>query len=154
MQIDGGPDALTDVLSASGPTTICFPSTSTLGATWNPALMGQLGTALASQARQKDIQVVLGPALNIHRDPRGGRNFEYFSEDPFLSGHLAGMIVNGIQKQGVGACPKHVVANDAEDFRRHYDVSESLDSRAIREIQLAAFQELLRCSNPVAMMTS
>lgn len=151
MQIDSG-DAITDVLAGNGPTTFCFPSTNCFGATWNSDLMYELGLAIASQAKEKNVQLIAGPGLNLHRDPRSGRNFEYFSEDPHLSGRLAAAITNGIQREGIGAIPKHVLANDGENHRRAYDVVDSLDSRAIRELPMAAFQELLRTSNPVLLM--
>jgi beta-glucosidase len=113
-----------------------------------------MGERLAHEARLKSAQVVLGPTINIHRDPRAGRNFECFSEDPLLSGQLAGAIVNGIQKQGVGACPKHFVCNDSETMRHYYNVAESTNSRGLREIYLAAWQHLLRASDPDAIMTA
>ncbi|KAM0552372.1 hypothetical protein ACHAPJ_007932 [Fusarium lateritium] len=102
----------------------------------------------------KGAQVVLGPTINIHRDPRAGRNFECFSEDPLLSGQLAAALVNGIRSLGVGACPKHFVCNDSETLRRYYNVQESVDSRALREIYLAAWQHLLRLSDPEGIMTA
>ncbi|KAK0654902.1 thermostable beta-glucosidase B [Cercophora newfieldiana] len=137
---------------SSDETTACFPSTTCLASTWDVELLGRLGEQLARQAKLKGAQVVLGPTINIHRDPRGGRNFECFSEDPLLSGQLAGAIVNGIQKHGVGACPKHFVCNDSETLRHFYDVAESPHGRTLREIYLAAWQHLLRVSDPVAIM--
>lgn len=116
--------------------------------------MTRLGEALGSQARAKEVATIMGPGVNLHRDPRCGRNFEYFSEDPFLTGALAGAMINGIQKQGVGACAKHFVANDAENHRRQYNVVDPSGGRALRELYLAAFQEVLAHSNPVAIMTS
>jgi beta-glucosidase len=113
-----------------------------------------MGEQLARQARMKSAQVVLGPTINIHRDPRAGRNFECLSEDPLLSGQLAGAIVNGVQKHGVGSCPKHFVCNDSETLRHFYDVKESVNSRTLREIYLGAWQHLLRTSDPVAIMTA
>lgn len=98
------------------------------------------------------MQVVLGPTINIHRDPRAGRNFECFSEDPLLSGQLAAALVNGLNSRGVGSCPKHLVCNDSETLRRYYDVREDVDGRAVREIYLAAWQHLLRGSDPVGVM--
>jgi len=114
--------------------------------------MQRLGRELARDARRKGVNVVLGPTINMHRDPRGGRSFECFSEDPLLTGHLSGAIVNGIQEQGVGACVKHLVCNDGETLRKEYEVRESLDCRTLREIYLASWQHLLRQSNPVAVM--
>ncbi|KAF7554866.1 hypothetical protein G7Z17_g2603 [Cylindrodendrum hubeiense] len=134
--------------------TACFPNTVCLASTWNADLLGRLGQQIAQQAKFKHAQVVLGPTINIHRDPRGGRNFECLSEDPLLSGHLGAAIVNGIQSQGVGACPKHFVCNDSETFRHYYNVDASPDGRPLREIYLAAWQQLIKKSNPVAVMAA
>ena len=95
---------------------------------------------------------MLGPTINIHRDPRAGRNFECWSEDPVLTGELAAALVNGIQGAGVGACAKHFVCNDSETARHGYDVKESVDSRTLREVYLAEWQVMLRKSNPVGVM--
>ncbi|KAL4811965.1 putative glycosyl hydrolase [Aspergillus spinulosporus] len=138
----------------NGTPTAVFPCSTLYGSTWNNALMEELGAELAYQAKLKSAQVVLGPTINIHRDPRGGRNFECFSEDPLLSGQLAAAIVRGIQSKGVAACPKHLVCNESEFKRREYDVEEDWNSRTVREIYLAAFQELLRKSEPKALMVS
>ena len=116
--------------------------------------MRELGEEVAFQAKQKSVQIVLGPNINLHRDPRAGRNFEAFSEDPLLTGHLAAAIVNGIQSQGVGACVKHFIANESETVRRRYNVDESGHSRTMREIYLRTFQHLLRHANPVGIMTA
>ncbi|KAH8201959.1 hypothetical protein TruAng_003872 [Truncatella angustata] len=132
--------------------TACFPNTTCLASTWDAELLEELGERLAKQARMKSAQVVLGPTINIHRDPRGGRNFECFSEDPLLSGQLAGAISNGLQKNGVGSCPKHFVCNDSELWRHYYDVQESVNGRVLREIYLAAWQHLLRVADPVGIM--
>ncbi|KAH6977462.1 putative glycosyl hydrolase [Ilyonectria sp. MPI-CAGE-AT-0026] len=143
-----------DVLAGGGPTTVCFPSTSCFGATWNIDLIRRLGEALGSQAKAKDVATIMGPGVNLHRDPRCGRNFEYFSEDPFLTGCLGAALINGIQSRGVGACVKHFVANDAENYRRSYNVLDPSGGKTLRELYLAAFQEVLVHSNPVAIMTS
>ncbi|KAJ4007754.1 hypothetical protein NW766_009557 [Fusarium irregulare] len=135
-------------------TTASFPNTTCYGSTWDSKLMFRVGTHLAKQARMKGAQVVLGPTINIHRDPRAGRNFECFSEDPLLSGELAAALVNGVQSLGVGSCPKHFVCNDSETLRRYYNVQESVDGRALREVYLAAWQQLLRSSNPEGIMTA
>ncbi|OJJ45297.1 hypothetical protein ASPZODRAFT_99208 [Penicilliopsis zonata CBS 506.65] len=137
-----------------GVPTAIFPSSTCYGATWNRELMEELGKSLANQAKLKSAQVILGPTINLHRDPRAGRNFECFSEDPLLSGQLAAAIVNGIQSCSVAACPKHFACNDSEFKRRQYDVTESPNSRTLRELYLAAFQELLRGSEPMALMAS
>ncbi|KAF5672022.1 thermostable beta-glucosidase b [Fusarium heterosporum] len=135
-------------------TTASFPNTICYGSTWDAELLYHVGTHLAKQARMKGAQVILGPTINIHRDPRAGRNFECFSEDPLLSGQLAAALVNGVQSLGVGSCPKHFVCNDSETLRRYYNVQESVDSRALREIYLAAWQYMLRSSNPEGVMTA
>ncbi|KAH6884220.1 glycoside hydrolase superfamily [Thelonectria olida] len=135
-------------------TTACFPNTACLASTWNVELLGRMGQQIADQARFKHAQIVLGPTINIHRDPRAGRNFECFSEDPLLSGQLGAAIVNGIQSKGVGACPKHFVCNDSETFRHQYNVAESPDSRTLREVYLAAWQILLQRSKPVGVMAA
>lgn len=112
----------------------------------------QILRELADLAKLKSAQVVLGPTINIQRDPRGGRNFECFSEDPLLSGRLAAAIVRGIQSKGVAACLKHLVCNESEFKRREYDVEEDRNGGTVREIYLAAFQEVLRKSEPKALM--
>ncbi|KAJ5900726.1 uncharacterized protein N7473_004796 [Penicillium subrubescens] len=134
--------------------TACFPSSTCLASTWNTSLMREFGKEVAIQAKSKSVQVVLGPNINIHRDPRAGRNFEAFSEDPLVTGELAAAIVDGIQSQGVGACVKHFVANESETGRRRYNVDEPGDSRTMRELYLRTFQHLLRRANPVAIMTA
>ncbi|KAL6404129.1 hypothetical protein AUP68_13511 [Ilyonectria robusta] len=155
LKLAEGVNGVKDAMAIdAGDTTVCFPSTSCFGATFNPELSYRLGQALGSQAREKDIATIMGPGVNLHRDPRCGRNFEYFSEDPYLTGRLSGAMINGIQQQGVGACAKHFVANDAENYRRAYNVIDPTGGIALRELYLAAFQELLVYSNPVCIMTS
>jgi beta-glucosidase len=135
-------------------TTASFPNTTCYASTWDSELLGRLGEELARQARLKSAQVVLGPTINIHRDPRAGRNFECFSEDPLISGLLSSAIVNGVQRGGVGSCLKHFVANDAETLRHFYDVKEKVDGRPLREIYLAAWQYMLRNCDPEGVMSA
>lgn len=111
-----------------------------------------MGRSLATEAHEKGVAVILGPTVNIHRDPRGGRNFECFSEDPLLTGQLAAALINGIQSGGVAACPKHFLGNESETKRRFYNVHA--DPRPMREIYLAAFQHLLKASKPMSIMTA
>jgi beta-glucosidase len=132
--------------------TACFTSSTALASTWNPELMYKFGQEVGRQARLKDVHVVIGPNINMHRDPRGGRNFETFSEDPLLTGTLAGAIVRGVQEIGVGACVKHFVANESETSRKAYDVVESADGRTMREIYMRAFECMFRDSNPASVM--
>ena len=103
-------------LNASEPAT-CFPTASTMACSWDPALGEELGQALGREAAASDVHVVLGPGLNLQRSPLCGRNFEYFSEDPHLSGKMAAGYVRGIQSRGVAACLKHFAANSQEDER-------------------------------------
>jgi len=135
-------------------TTACFPNTTCLASTWDAELLQRHGTQLVLEAKMKSSQFVLGPTINIHRDPRAGRNFECWSEDPLLSGQLAGAIVNGVQGGGCGSVCKHIVCNDSEFQRHHYNVDISLNDRAFREIYLGAWQHLLRTCDPVGLMTA
>lgn len=111
-----------------------------------------MGKAVAGQAKYKAAQIVLGPTVNINRHPRGGRNFEAFSEDPVLTGQLAASLINGIQSTGMAACVKHFVCNDSETHRKTY--SSDVDERTLREIYLAPFQWVIREANPVLLMSA
>jgi beta-glucosidase len=128
----------------------CFPSPSALAATWDADLMYRVGTALAGEAVRKDVDVVLGPTINLHRSPLGGRHFECLSEDPFLSGRLATAYVRGLQDNGVGACPKHYVTNDAETDRGTVD--NQVDERTLRELYLAPFEAVVTDAAPWMVM--
>lgn len=138
-------------LTASAPAT-CFPTAATLGSTWDPALLEEVGAALGQEARAAGVGVILGPGLNIKRHPAGGRVFEYLSEDPFLSGVLAAALVRGIQSQGVGACLKHFAANNQETSRMVVDTI--VDERTLREIYLTGFEIAVRQSSPWAVMSA
>lgn len=115
-----------------------LPSATALAASWDTGLAHRYGAAAASEARRKGVDVVLGPTINLHRSPLGGRHFECFSEDPWLSGELGAAYVEGMQQQGVGATPKHYVANDSETDRFTVDVR--VDERALRELYLLPFE--------------
>jgi beta-glucosidase len=117
---------------------LSLPSGIALGATWDPALARRYGAALGAEARRKGVDVVLGPTINLHRSPFGGRHFEAFAEDPLLTAELAAGYVSGVQGQGVGATVKHYVANDAETDR--FTVDNRVDERTLREVYLAAFE--------------
>ncbi len=138
-------------LAPSLPAT-CFPTASALGATWDPEVVEQVGSAVGREAAAQGVDVVLGPGLNIKRHPAGGRNFEYFSEDPLVSGVLAAAMVRGIQSQGVGACLKHYVANNQESDR--FRVDTIIDERTLREIYLRGFETALALSDPWMVMSS
>jgi beta-glucosidase len=130
----------------------CFPTASCLASSWDVELLDDVGAALGREARAGDVSVVLGPGLNIKRHPGGGRNFEYFSEDPLLSGRLAAGMIRGIQSTGVAACPKHFVANNLESYRM---VSDSvIDERTLRELYLRGFEIAVREGRPRTIMTA
>lgn len=128
----------------------CFPPAVGLASTWNPDLLKRVGVAIASEARAQGVGVVLGPGINIKRDPRCGRNFEYFSEDPFLTGSLAGAFVTGVQSLGVGTSLKHFAANNQETDRMRRD--SQVDERTLREIYLRAFERVVKTARPWTVM--
>jgi beta-glucosidase len=130
----------------------CFPTASALGSSWDPDLLHRVGEAVGREARAQDIAVVLGPGINIKRSPLCGRNFEYLSEDPLLSGALGAAIVEGLQSQGVGASVKHFAANNQETDRLR--VSADVDERTLREIYLPAFQRVVTQARPWTVMCS
>lgn len=138
-------------LNPSEPAT-CFPSLSTIACSWNEDLGERVGRALGAEAVAQGVGVVLGPGLNIKRSPLCGRNFEYFSEDPYLSGKMAAAYVRGIQEQGVSACPKHYAVNNQETRRMASD--SVLDDRSLREIYLSGFEIALKEGRPGTLMTS
>ena len=130
----------------------CFPTASCLASSWDPDLLESVGAALGREARAGDVSVLLGPGLNLKRHPGGGRNFEYLSEDPLLSGRLAAGMIRGIQSTGVAACPKHFVANNLESYRM---VSDSIvDERTLRELYLRGFEIAVREGRPRSIMTA
>jgi beta-glucosidase len=138
-------------LRVSEPAT-CFPTASALGCSWDPDLAREVGAALGAEARAQNIAAVLGPGINIKRHPLCGRNFEYFSEDPHLSGRLAAAMVDGLQSQQVGGCVKHFAANNQETDRMR--VSADADERTLREIYLPAFEHVVTTARPWLVMCS
>lgn len=138
-------------INGSQPAT-CFPTAATVANSWDLSLAEQVGEALGAEAAAQDVDVVLGPGLNIKRNPLCGRNFEYFSEDPYLSGTLAAGYVRGIQSRGVAACPKHFAVNSQELRRMASD--SVVDERTLRELYLTAFELVVRESGPRALMSS
>ncbi len=149
MKVSDGPNGVRGdggVAAASFPVGICMAST------WNTELVERVGDAIADEAKSKGVQVVLGPTINIHRTPLGGRNFECYSEDPLLSGMLASAFTDGVQAAGIGACVKHFVCNDSE-FER-MTISVEVDERTLREIYLRPFEIAIKRSNPWTIMGS
>lgn len=128
----------------------CFPTASCLACSWDPSLLNQVGVALAHECIQENVAVILGPGLNIKRHVCGGRNFEYFSEDPLLSGVLAASLVKGIQSQGVGTSVKHFCVNNQETSRMR--VNAIVDERTLREIYWKGFEHVVKDANPTTMM--
>ena len=146
---EGGGDHLG--LGVSVPAT-CYPPAAGLASSWNPALLERVGIALGDEARAQGVSVVLGPGVNIKRSPLCGRNFEYFSEDPWLTGELGAAWVRGLQSRGVGASLKHFAANNQETDRM--TVSAEVDERTLREIYLPAFERIVIREQPWTVMCS
>ncbi len=138
-------------LNGSVPAT-CFPTAATMANSWDPALGEEMGSYLGEEAAAQDVCVLLGPGLNMKRSPLCGRNFEYFSEDPYLAGKMAAGYVRGIQSKGVSACPKHFAANNTELRRQASD--SIIDERTFREIYLTGFEIVVKESDPKSIMSS
>ena len=136
----------------SGKPSACFPCAISIGSSWNLNLINTLGEELASEAKLKDVDVLLGPTINIHRHPLGGRHFECFSEDPFLTGKIAIEYVKGVQSKNIAACLKHFVGNDTE-FER-YTVSSNIDERTLREIYLLPFEMAIKEADAKVVMSA
>ncbi len=130
----------------------CFPSESLLACSWDSELMEQVGGAMGCEARLEGVNIILGPGCNIKRSPICGRNFEYLSEDPYLSGTIAGHLIKGIQANGVGTSLKHYLANNQE--HRRLSVNAVIDERALREIYLKSFETAVKIGKPWTVMCS
>lgn len=131
---------------------ICFPAGSATAASFNPELVEEMGRTLGNECQAEDVSVLLGPAMNIKRSPLCGRNFEYYSEDPLVAGRMAGALVKGIQSEGVGACIKHFLANNQEEYRM--TASSEVSERTLREIYMTAFELAVKEAKPWTVMCS
>jgi beta-glucosidase len=130
----------------------CFPTAAALGSSWDVDLLTRVGAALGAESRAAQVTVLLGPGVNIKRSPLCGRNFEYLSEDPVISGHLGAALVRGVQSTGVGASVKHFAANNQETDRMR--VSAEVDLRTLREIYLAGFEHVVTTAKPWTVMAA
>jgi beta-glucosidase len=137
--------------SEAAPAT-CYPTTCTLASTWNRDLMRAVGVAIGEEACTEKVGIVLAPGVNIKRSPLCGRNFEYFSEDPYLSGALTAAYIQGVQSQGVGTSLKHFAANNQE--HRRFTMDAIVDERALREIYLASFEQAVKVAQPWTVMAA
>ncbi len=147
LRKNAGPEpALTSVPST------CFPCGSALGASWDTALVREVGAAIGEEAQALGVGVVLAPGLNLKRSPLCGRDFEYYSEDPLLSGRLGAAFVDGVQSRGVGACPKHFVANENERVR--YTTDSIVDEGTLRELYLRSFELCVTEAAPWMVMAA
>ena len=138
-------------LNPSVPAT-CFPTAATVACSWDPALGEEIGRAMGEEAAAQEVAVLLGPGLNTKRSPLCGRNFEYFSEDPYLSGKLAAAYVRGIQSNDIAACPKHFAVNSQELRRMASD--SVVDERTLRELYLTGFEIVVKEAHPKTIMSS
>ena len=129
---------------------ICFPTASALACSWDRDLMSRMGEALGEESQTEDVNILLGPGVNIKRSPLCGRNFEYFSEDPLLASELAANYVKGVQSMGVGTSLKHFAANNQE--HRRLTVDAQIDERTLREIYLSAFEKVVKEAQPWTVM--
>ena len=158
--VSDGPHGLRKVkksneLTASKKGTVistCFPTSSSLANTFNKDLAYRVGEGIAKECVNNDVDVLLGPGVNIKRNPLCGRNFEYFSEDPYVSGKMASGFINGVQSLGVGACVKHFACNNQETAR--FINNSIVDERTLREIYLASFETVIKEANPYCVMAS
>lgn len=152
LVLSDGPNGVRGTTWDERDTALLLPVASALGATWDRAAARTAGELFGDEARRRGVHVVLAPTVNVHRSPFGGRNFENFSEDPLLIGEIGAEVVAGVQSRGVGATPKHFVANDTETERFTYDAV--VDERTLREVYLAPFQRIVSKAHPWLVMAA
>jgi beta-glucosidase len=150
LKMTDGPIGARGETYGGGPPSLCFPCGAALGATWDDALLHDVGEALGHETRAKSAHVLLGPTINIQRYPLGGRHFECYSEDPFLTARLASAYVTGLQSTGVAACVNHFAANDQEVDR--FTIDCTLDERTLREVYLLPFEATLLAADAWSTM--
>ncbi|QMS84424.1 beta-glucosidase [Candidatus Xianfuyuplasma coldseepsis] len=137
--------------SALEPTTL-FPIATAMASTFHPELVHEIGRTIAKECNHHSVDLLLAPGVNLKRSPLGGRNFEYYSEDPYLTGVMASAYINGVQSEGVGACIKHYALNEQETYRRF--INTEIDDRTLHEVYLAPFHYAIEHANPKAIMSS
>ncbi|RPF33184.1 beta-glucosidase [Streptomyces sp. TLI_185] len=152
LVMSDGPIGVRGVRWTADDPSIALPSPTALAATWDPGLARRAGALLAQEARRKGVHVLLAPTVNLHRSPLGGRHFEAYSEDPYLTGRIGAGYVSGVQSGGVGTTVKHFVANDAETDR--FTVNNLVSERALRELYLAPFEIIVAEARPWGVMTA
>ena len=152
MAFSDGPTGVRGVEFSTGPRASLLPNATLLASCWSEEVAHEVGDLLAEEAERQHIHVVLGPTINLHRSPLGGRLFEAYSEDPLLTGRLAAAYVRGLQERGVGACLKHLVANEAETER--HTVNSRVDERTLRELYLLPFEIAVQDADPWSVMAA
>lgn len=152
LVMSDGPIGVRGVRWTADDPSVALPSPTALAAAWDPGLARRAGALLAQEARRKGVHVLLAPTVNLHRSPLGGRHFEAYSEDPYLTGVIGAAYVNGVQSGGVGTTVKHFVANDAETDR--FTVDNLVGERALRELYLAPFEAIVAEARPWGVMTA
>ena len=130
----------------------CFPTPTALAATWDVNLAYSVGKAIGEECLAENVNILFGPAVNIQRSPLSGRNFQYFSEDPVLSGEMGAAFINGIQSEGIGACVKYYIGNNQESHRQN--INNIIDEQTLNEIYLSNFERVIKNSNPFAVMVA
>ncbi|MEE1792665.1 glycoside hydrolase family 3 C-terminal domain-containing protein [Streptomyces sp. BE308] len=152
LVMSDGPVGVRGVRWTAADPSVALPSPTALAATWDPALARRAGRLLAQEARRKGVHVLLAPTVNLHRSPLGGRHFEAYSEDPYLTGEIGTGYVRGVQDGGVGTTVKHFVANDAETDR--FTVDNIVAPRPLRELYLAPFERIVKNAHPWGIMSA